>query len=367
MKMRLAAATAFTFISYAAVVQSAAPNPPQNLSASVSGNTVTLTWTAPASGDAPTSYLVVAALSPSGATIAALPVAGTTLVVPGVPNGIYYVHARAVNVDGVSAASNEVVVVVPGGAGCQLPPNAPTNLTGSVSGSSVVLAWLQSSTGCPATGFIVHAGSAPGLSNIAVINVGTATSLSAIAPPGRYYVRVIAVNAAGAGPASSEIIINVLPPSSGPVTIAFDGLASAVNRSPITSYSESGYTLTTTAQDWMTLTSYGNPAPFIQFIRDTSQPTQVGEVTVTADGSPFTFESVDVYSSTTPIPYEMLGLRGGSLVFTFSGTVPNTFGRFATVTNTQPAAVIDALLIRLTNPGTLGMNPVGFDNLVLSR
>jgi hypothetical protein len=367
MKIRLAALLVFTIV-YAAVVHGAAPNAPQNLAVTVVGNTVTLTWTAPSTGDIPTSYLVVAALSPSGATIAALPVAGTTLVVPNVPNGIYYVHVRAVNADGISGASNEVVVVVPGGGpGCPLPPNAPTNLTGSVSGSDVFLSWVPSSAGCPATGFVVQAGSAPGLSNIAVLNVGAATTLSAIAPPGTYYVRVIAVNGAGAGAASAEIVLTVSATPSGPVTIGFSGLASAANQSPIAGYTESGFTLTTTAQNWMALTTYGNPAPFIQFVRDAAQSIQVGEVTVAAGGSSFTFQSVDVYSSTTPIPYELIGLRNGALVFTLSGTVPNTFGGFATIHNSQPSAVIDTLLIRLTNPGNVGTNPVGFDNLVVTR
>ena len=299
MKMRLAALAVFTFVTFASVVHGAAPNPPQNLAATVTGNTVTLTWTPPTAGDAPTSYLVVAALSPSGVAIAALPVAATTLVVPNVPNGIYYVNVRAVNVDGLSGPSNEVVVVVPGGGpGCPLPPDAPTQLTGSASGTAVSLSWVASSTGCPATGYVVQAGSASGLSNIAVLNVGAATTLSAIAPPGTYFVRVIAVNAAGASAASAEIIITVSATPSGPVTIGFGGLANAANRSPIVTYTEAGFTLTTTAQDWMTLTSYGNPAPFIQFVRDAAQPAQVGEVTVTANGSPFTFQSVDVYPGT---------------------------------------------------------------------
>src|SRR5262245_63393976 len=35
-----------------------APAPPSGLSATVTGSTVTLTWTAPAGGDPPTSYIV---------------------------------------------------------------------------------------------------------------------------------------------------------------------------------------------------------------------------------------------------------------------------------------------------------------------
>jgi hypothetical protein len=49
---------------------------------------------------------------------------------------------------------------------------------------------------------------------------------------------------------------------------------------------------------------------------------------VTANGSAFKFNSVDLYSSITPIPFEISGFRNGGLVFRLSGThlsaqVPN--------------------------------------------
>jgi hypothetical protein len=65
---------------------------------------------------------------------------------------------------------------------------------------------------------------------------------------------------------------------------------------------------------------------------------------------------------------ELVGLRNGVAVFTVSGTVPNTFGNFATVSNPQPTAIIDTLRIRVTNPATACCsNPVGVDNIGLVR
>jgi hypothetical protein len=55
----------------------------------------------------------------------------------------------------------------------------------------------------------MHAGSAPGLSNIAVANVGPVLTLSAVAPPGTYFVRVFAQNAFGSSAASNEIVVVV--------------------------------------------------------------------------------------------------------------------------------------------------------------
>jgi hypothetical protein len=367
--MRVRVTTALVGVLAAVLVgHAAAPSAPQNLTAVVNGTTVTLRWDAPSTGDVPTGYVILASLSPNGPAIAALPVSGTSLVVPNVPSGVYYVHVRAVNVDGISGPSNEIIVVAPGGtAGCPVPPAAPSNLSATASGTLVNLAWTASSGVCPATGYVVQAGSLPQASDIAVINVGSATVLSANAPPGTYYVRVVALNAAGGSAPSNEIVVTVAASGGGPAVIAFGGLAGAPNRSAITTYTEAGYTLTATAQNWMALTSYGNPAPFIQFVRDASQPTQVGEVNVNAGGAVFTFTSVDVYSSTTPIPYEFVGLRNGVAMFTHSAVVPNTFGGFATVSNPSATTLIDTLLIRLTNPATGLTNPVGFDNLRVSR
>lgn len=80
-----------------------------------SGPTLTLTWTAPATGIA-TSYLVEASSTPGGsANLGSLNTGTpqTTLVVPGVPAGTYYVRVVAVSACGVSAPSNEVALSVP--------------------------------------------------------------------------------------------------------------------------------------------------------------------------------------------------------------------------------------------------------------
>lgn len=190
-------------------IAAVAPNPPQSLAATVSGNTVTLTWVAPSTGDVPLSYVVEASLSPNGPIIAAFPVANTLLVVSAVPNGIYYARVRAINADGSSAPSNEVIVVVPSGGGCSSPPNAPTNLSSAVFGTFVTLNWTAPAGACAATGYVVQAGSAAGLTNLAVINLGASTTLSVSAPPGTYYVRVVALNGFGGSAPSNESVVTV--------------------------------------------------------------------------------------------------------------------------------------------------------------
>jgi hypothetical protein len=197
------------------VISAAAPGPPQNLAVNVAGNTVTLTWQLPIAGGPPSSYTVEASLTPAGVGIASIGIPASPLVVPNVPNGVYYVRVVAVNADGPSTPSNEVVVIVPGGGstpptgGCNTAPNAPQNLVGSATGNIVTLNWTVPIGGCPATSYAVHAGTATGLNNIAIANVGGALSLSAGAPAGSYFIRVVASNAFGSSAESSEVLVTV--------------------------------------------------------------------------------------------------------------------------------------------------------------
>jgi hypothetical protein len=448
MKTRLSLSMVLALISLT-VVAAVAPGPPQNLAASVNGTTVVFTWQAPSIGGVPTEYILDASLSPGGPEIASFAVASTTATVLDVPNGIYYVRVHAINLEGESPASNEVVVAVPAGGactsapnapeavsgsavdslvtvswtapssgcdvtsysvqagsspggsdvavmnvgsatalsasapagvyyirvvavnafggsvasnevtvtvGCPLAPSAPTDLQGSSVGNLVALDWSAAGTGCAATSYVVQAGSAPGLSDLATLNVGADTALSVSAPPGTYYVRVVAANDFGASTASNEIVLTVTPSSS--FVIGFTGLPAG---SPVLTYTESGFTVTPTGADWSGAGSLG-------FTRQASEPSLTGDLTITSGGAFFTFTRVDVYSSLTPIPLELIGLRNGSQVFSVSGTVPNTFGRFVTVTNPHPTAIIDTLRIRVTNPATACCNnPVAVDNIALVR
>jgi len=147
--------------------------------------------------------------------------------------------------------------------------------------------------------------------------------------------------------------------------------SAVANGAPISNYSESNFTLSANPGDWVGVTTYGNPSPFIEFFAAPTSPaapaTVVGQVTVFAIGhAPFRFQSVDLYSSVTKIPYELTGFRNDAAIYIVSDTLPNTFGNFRTVVNTHPADVIDTLVIKLTN-STPTRNPMGLDNLVLLR
>jgi hypothetical protein len=149
-------------------------------------------------------------------------------------------------------------------------------------------------------------------------------------------------------------------------TIGFSALRE--NRAAVTTYTESGFTISVIAPQWVGITTYGNPLPSLQFFA--AGGTVTGELQVTADGAPFWLRSVDVYSSVTRIPYVIEGLLSGEPMFTQLDVLGNTFGNFARVANSRPELPVDRLNIRLSNPrppGFSGNNPMGVDNIVLNR
>jgi uncharacterized protein YkwD len=87
-------------------------------------------------------------------------------------------------------------------------PGAPINLVVQVSGSTVTLSW--SAPAGALTGFRLEAGSAPGLSDAAVVQLDNVLQFTATdVPSGTYYVRVRAIDAEGAGPPSNEVVVQV--------------------------------------------------------------------------------------------------------------------------------------------------------------
>jgi hypothetical protein len=168
---------------------------PTNLTARVTGTTVALSWTAPPGGSS--GYRVEAGTAPGLANAANTLVGATpALSVASVPSGTYYVRVRAVSAAGQSSPSNEVTVRVgvSQSPACAALPSAPANVNASVSGTQVTISWAPSS-GCGSISYAVHVGSSAGRSDLAVANVGTATTLSAHAPAGVYHVHVVAVTA----------------------------------------------------------------------------------------------------------------------------------------------------------------------------
>jgi hypothetical protein len=148
--------------------------------------------------------------------------------------------------------------------------------------------------------------------------------------------------------------------------MTFNGLAPDGAAVPI--YSESGFSISANPGSWAVRTTYGNPAPFVQF-RAPGGNVVTGQIQVTAEGfQPFTFNSVDLYSSTTQIPYTIVGTKRAAVVFSVEGSLPNTFGNFRTVVNPHGTDAIDTLTIILVNSAApCCSNPMGLDNIALNQ
>lgn len=167
-------------------------------------------------------------------------------------------------------------------------------------------------------------------------------------------------------PSSVPVATFAEPPAPpGPCAIGYEGLSA--NRAAFTTHKACGLEIAVTAGTWEASTTYGQPAPFVQFLSPAGTLT-TGEITVSGAGATFAFTSVDIYSSTTRIPFEITGLAGLAPVFTLQGEQGNTFGRFATIAVPGGTAQIDTLRIRLKNPAApCCANPVGLDNIRVVR
>ena len=191
-----------------------APSAPEGVSASVSGASVDVSWSAASDDVGVTGYEVhrsdVAGFTPDGSTLVGSTDGSTTsLTEPSVAAGTWYYRVVAVDAAGNTSDSSdpatEAVVEEP------VPdtqaPSAPEGVSASVSGASVDVSWSAASDDVGVTGYEVHrsdvAGFTPDGSTFVGSTSGATSFLDESAPVGTWFYRVIASDAAGnVGPAS---------------------------------------------------------------------------------------------------------------------------------------------------------------------
>lgn len=211
------------------------PGIPGTLEAGVQDRSVVMRWQPPVDGGAPSGYTIEAAASTDFANALIAPTGLLTqLSVPNVPPGVYFLRVRGANAYGQGAPSNVAQVSVGVPAAPQLAPL-------HVSSNPIALSWT------PAAGadhYVLSAGTSPDSSDLAVVNMGGAMSVSAPAPPGvRLYVRVAAVNAYGAARSNEVSFMVGAPQAPGAPTVqaSVNGRAVALSWTPgpggpVTSY-----------------------------------------------------------------------------------------------------------------------------------
>ena len=185
------------------------PPTPGAFAASVSGTTVTLSWTPASVGGAVSSFEVEVGPTRGSAAYGRVALTHSPATFPNVPVGTYYMRLRSLGPTGTSAPSSEVEAVV--SATCAA-PGLPS-LSAVVSAGGVTIAWSAPGGSAPPS-YYLGVGSASGTDDLGIFPMGAATTVSAAPPPGTYYVRVAAVNACGVGPVSSVVAVTVPVPVS---------------------------------------------------------------------------------------------------------------------------------------------------------
>ena len=193
-----------TVASFTVTVQaSVAPGAPRTLTATTARNSVVFGWQPPSTPEPVLAYVLEAGSAPGGTAIT-VPLGQVLTFAATAADGVYFVRVRAITAAGSGPPSNEVQIAL----GQAAPPMAPQALLATVQGTAVTLQWTENPFGPVITAYQVHAGSATGLSNIGVIALAaSARSFSVPAPPGTYFVRLVAVNAAGASAPSNEAMV----------------------------------------------------------------------------------------------------------------------------------------------------------------
>ncbi|MEP7117903.1 MAG: matrixin family metalloprotease [Acidobacteriota bacterium] len=178
------------------------PSTPGGLAAEVDGHRVTIRWVAGAGAPA-TAFHVAAGSLPGAADYGALALTGTSLVVPDVGTGVYYLRVLAVNAHGASVPSPDVVVVVGDGL-----PGKPTSLVAAGGPGGAVRIFWRAGPGPAPNSYVLLAGDAPSGIDTRV-PLGAPALVADHIPSGTYYVRVAATTAAGMGPVSAAITVVV--------------------------------------------------------------------------------------------------------------------------------------------------------------
>ena len=193
------------------------PNAPTAVNIAVVATTVTIAWTPATTGGIPQSYVIEAGTAPGLANIAVIPSpgTGTSLVVTGVPQGVYWVRVRARNALGTSATPSPDAQVVVGPCAAPAPP---TSFTATGNDTLASFTWAPPASGGAAQGYRLEVGSASGLANLLVLPLpATPTSFQANGPYGSYFVRLRATSSCAVSAPTPDVLLTLQPCTAAPL------------------------------------------------------------------------------------------------------------------------------------------------------
>jgi len=186
------------------------PGAPQGLVAAVDGAVARLAWHLPVDGGPVSAWQIELGSAPGLNDLAVLRVPANRLAIQGaLYPGRYAARVRSIGAAGEGPASNETIFTVGAVEPCGLEvADPPVLLPATVANRLVTLTW-RPPTNIAVRSYRIIVGSAPGLADLATLDVGAVTSFAAVAHPGAYYVTVLAANDCGSGLPSNAIPVLV--------------------------------------------------------------------------------------------------------------------------------------------------------------
>ncbi len=194
------------------------PDAPSDLTATLAGSSVSLTWADNDAAGAATAIMLERSTNAAFTDPVPIPLSATatsytdTTVAAGTT---YYYQVQAQDATGDSAWSTAASILVPVTAQA---PAAPSGLTATPVGTSVSLTWTNSSAAGAATGMLVEratdAGFTAGVTDIPLSTVVTSYTDATVVAGTTYYYRVLARNQAG--PSVWSTATSILVPVTGP-------------------------------------------------------------------------------------------------------------------------------------------------------
>ncbi len=150
------------------------PTAPSNLTATLSGSQINLSWTASTDNVGVTGYRVERCQGPGCSSFVQIATATTTTYSDtGLGAGSYSYRVRATDAAGnLSPYSNIASATIPD----TQPPTAPSGLTATGRGSQINLAWTASTDNVGVTGYLLERCQGAGCSNFAQIATSTVTT-----------------------------------------------------------------------------------------------------------------------------------------------------------------------------------------------
>ena len=200
-----------------APVDPVAPSAPQKLTAVAGDAQVTLSWTAPASGDPPTGYeyrRMAGGIPDAWMATSSM----TEQVVTGLENGTEYTfEVRAMNDAGAGAAASVKATPMPPRK--PVAPSAPTSLSAVRGDGQVMLRWAAPETGDAPTGYEYRSAVEDRWSDWTDNKLSTSVTVTGLTNGTEYTFEVRAVNSAGTGDAASVKATPMVPDPGVQVTV----------------------------------------------------------------------------------------------------------------------------------------------------